>query len=83
MRASDQALDGKPRFCVTRQLDLVVLRKRHFSSISTGANIFFGWRKDRRDGRELELKVKELELKLREDELKLLREATSPAPVKN
>jgi hypothetical protein len=27
--------------------------------------LFFGWRKDRRDGRDLELRVKELEMKLR------------------
>ena len=37
-----------------------------FTAISTFSAVFFGWRVDRRQTRELELKVKELELKIAE-----------------
>jgi hypothetical protein len=36
------------------------------TAIGTFAAVFFGWRGDRRQARELELKVKELEIKLQE-----------------
>jgi hypothetical protein len=40
--------------------------------IGTFSTIFLGWRLDRRQAKELELKTKELELKIKELELKLL-----------
>ena len=43
---------------------------RH-SSIGTFGSIILGWRKDRQDGLDLELKVEELELKLQEANRKL------------
>jgi len=50
---------------------LVPLLTVFITSISTLSAIFLGWRLDRRQARELELKTKDLELKIKELELKL------------
>src|SRR5262249_35199158 len=51
-----------------RKSGLIPLGTFLLSFISTVTTITFGWRKDRRDGRELELKVQELERKLRQQD---------------
>jgi hypothetical protein len=40
------------------------------SSVTALASIFFGWRQDRRQARDLELKLKELQIKMLELQLK-------------
>jgi uncharacterized membrane protein YbhN (UPF0104 family) len=41
------------------------------SAVAALSGVFFGWRKDRREAKDLELKTKELEIKLRELESRL------------
>jgi len=51
--------------------DLVPVGALVLTSISTFSAVFFAWRVDRRQARELELKTKDLEMKMKELELKL------------
>jgi hypothetical protein len=54
-----------------RLSDVIPLVTLFLTSLTTFSAILLGWRLDRRQAKELELKTKDLELKIKELELKL------------
>jgi hypothetical protein len=67
----DQAHSATPEIQI-RLVDIIPVLPLFLTSFATFSTILLGWRLDRRQVKELNLKTKELELKVKELEIKLV-----------